>query len=109
MLQRELGEEIDGVEPFLLAFADHVHQAPLPGFPGVEPFAVEDDLQGSFQANNARQALRAAPARQETQFNFRQTKLRRWLIEGRAVVARQRELQAASQARTVDGGHRRHR
>src|SRR5205823_5944228 len=55
------------------------------------------------------QALRATPARNQTQLDFRQAKLSARLIQRDAVIASQGKLEAAAQARTVDDGQRRHR
>jgi len=59
------------------------------------------------QADQARQALRAAGAGQEAELHLGQAELRLARGRGHAVVAGQRDLQAAAEAAAVDGGDHR--
>ena len=63
--------------------------------------AFEHELQRRARADQSRQALRSAGARQESELDLRQAEL----CAGRrdAVVARQRKLEAAAEAVAVDG------
>ena len=64
--------------------------------------AGRDHLQRLLRTDDARQALRAARAGQQTEMHFRQAALRR--RHGDAIVAAQRGLQAAAERSAVDRG-----
>ena len=62
--------------------------------------ALEHELERGFRADQARQALRAAGAGQQAELDLGQAELRLWRRD--AIVARQRELEAAAQRVAVD-------
>ena len=64
--------------------------------------AADDHVQRGLDADHARQALRAAGARQEAELHLGQRDLR--ARRGDAVVAAERELEAAAHADAVDRG-----
>ena len=73
---------------------------------GVDEGARGDELQGLLHADRARQALRAAGARNDAELDLGQPELPH--ILGRdAVVAAQCQLQAAAERRAVHRGHHR--
>ncbi|MCY1231944.1 hypothetical protein D9M72_444110 [compost metagenome] len=63
--------------------------------------AADDHVQGGFHADHARQALRATGARQQAELDFRQCHA--GAGSGHAVVAAERQLEAAAHAHGVDG------
>ncbi|MCY1216180.1 hypothetical protein D9M72_280490 [compost metagenome] len=67
--------------------------------------ARHDHVGGGLQADHARQALRAAGAGQQAQLHFRQRDL--GALGRHAVVAAQRQFQAATHGDRVHGGHHR--
>ncbi len=72
----------------------------------VDEGARGDELQGLLHADRARQALRAAGARNDAELDLGQPELAHVL--GRdAIVAAQRQLQAAAERRAVHRGHHR--
>src|SRR5205085_2445449 len=56
---------------------------------------------GFRRADNSGQPLRAAEARYQSEFHFRQAK--DGVVSSHAHVARHRQLESASEARTIDG------
>ena len=84
---------------------DFIEQRRAGQFFGRHRRARDDHVQRHFQAQLARQALRAAGARQDAEFDFRQGHLRAG--RGDAVIAAQRQLQPAAHAHAMDGGNHR--
>ena len=68
---------------------------------GGDGVATQNDLERGGRTNEARQTLRATGARQQTEFHFRQTDLRRG--HGHAVVAGERCFEAATERGAMKG------
>ena len=79
-----------------------VDDAPFLGLARAERRAGENDVERLLDADQTRQALRAAGAGNEAELDFRQAAFRRW--NGDAVVRRQRDLESAAQRRSVQCG-----
>ncbi len=86
-----------------------IGQPPAKRLGSAQALAIQDDAQARAQTDDARQALGAAPTRQQSQFHLRQTELRARFVEDEAIIAGQGELQAATEARAADGRDGRHR
>ncbi len=74
-----------------------------------EGLAGDDHGQGLGQPDEARQADRAAPARQDAELDFRQPDRDRRVIRRHARLARQCQLESAAKAVSVDRRCRWHR
>ncbi|CCK03440.1 hypothetical protein BN129_2103 [Cronobacter sakazakii 701] len=86
-----------------------IHQ---PGFQRLtrpQLFARKDHLKRGADANEARQPLRAAGARQQPKLHFRQPEQRFHIIGTDAAVAGKRQLQPAAEARAMNSRHHMHR
>ena len=70
-------------------------------------FALQQHGKRRRNADQARQALRAAAAGQQAHFAFRQAKLNGGIIGAHPVMAAQRNFKPAAQRRAID--RRRHR
>src|SRR5579875_1075867 len=92
----------------VLRGSEGIGQAPAKSFNSVQTLAVQNHTQRPFQTDEARQALRASPSRQQTQFHLRQSKLRAWFVENQSIIAGYSQFQSAAQARAADGCKRRH-
>ena len=68
----------------------------------LDRLAADDHVERGLDAEHARQALRAAGARQQAELHFRQRDLR--ARRGDAVVAAERQLEPAAHADAVDRG-----
>ena len=70
--------------------------------------AREDHVEPELQADQSRQALRAAGARHQAELDFGQGQHGLRVIGGDAIATRQRRLQPAAKARAVNRGHDRY-
>ena len=69
--------------------------------------AFEQERQRGHDANETRHALRSATAREKPHLHFRQTDFDLFAIGADAVMAGERDLEAAAKRGAVDGaGHR---
>jgi hypothetical protein len=83
------------------------HQAQFQRLLRADAGALEQDRQRLLHADQARQALRAAGARNQPERYFRQGQLHARIVQRHAGVAGQRQFQAAAHGRAVDGRHER--
>ena len=102
LLGHELLGEGDGARAEILAH-HLVHDAELLGPRRAHGIAAHDHLEGGLGADQARQPLRAAGARQEAELDLGQPHLPRG--DGDAIVTGQTDLEPAAERRAVNGGH----
>mmetsp|Transcript_48208 Transcript_48208/g.134818 ORF Transcript_48208/g.134818 Transcript_48208/m.134818 type:complete len:281 (+) Transcript_48208:31-873(+) len=86
---------------------DEVNKADLLRLVGAELLTLQDHRHGLLVAHQLGQVLGAAPPREQAEHDLRQTELGLGARGGHAVVAFERPLKAAPQARAVDGTHER--
>ena len=100
--RRHLGGEGHGAFD-QIALDQRVHQRRAREGIGGHGLARDDHVQRRLQADQPRQALRAARAGQQAQLHLGQAE--RGVGQGHAVVAAQGQFQPAAQAHAGDGGH----
>jgi hypothetical protein len=100
-------DQLFGFRDDLRGRRDLVDDALRLGRIGVQLLALKHDRSRVHHADQARQALRAAAARQDADEGFGQAQLGAGVIGHHAVVAGQGDFKAAAQRQAVDG--RRHR
>ena len=88
---------------------DLVHEADLLRALAVEDLPREDDVEGVREADDPRQARRAAPRRQDAELDLGKADLGLLRVGREPPVHRERRLAAAAHAGAVDGGDRRER
>ncbi len=82
---------------------DHlVDKSRTPSATGVQPTATENDVQRTLEADEARQALRAATGGQDAQVYLRLSERHTRGVGCDAEVARQRQLEPAAERGTAD-------
>ena len=84
-------------------FDDLLDQAVLERFRGADRIAADDHLDRELRTDRARQALRAAGARQQAELHFGQAEP--GFLDRHAKVACQRDLEAAAERGAVNGGN----
>ena len=85
-----------------------MHDAVRLGLFGRHALTLQQEGRSRLRAHQARKALRAAAARHQADFGFRQTELQSGIVAGGdAVVAPQRNFEAAAKRQTVDGARHR--
>ena len=90
-------------------FGRHViRQTPAERFGSLQPACAQDHSQSRLQSDDARQPLRSAPARQQTEFQLGQAELRFGMVDRQPIIAGKGEFQTAAQAGTVDHRDGRH-
>ena len=72
---------------------------------GVQPPAIENQVERPLQADQPRQSLGASASRQQAEVDLRLAEAHARQVGGHAVIARQRQLEAASQRCAVDCRH----
>ena len=82
-------------------------QAHLLGLGGRQVVALGAQLQALLDAQQPRQALRAAATGQQAELDLGLADLEPRVVDGDARVARERDLQPAAERVAVDGGHHR--
>ena len=88
--------------PQLSLLGELVDDAPFLGFARAKRRSGQNDVQRLLGPDEARQALRAAGARDDAELDFRQAAFRR--RDGDAVMRRQRNFEPAAERRAVDRG-----
>src|SRR2546421_89917 len=68
-----LGESSETFRPGFWLADPEIGDPPMRRLSGVDPVPAEDDPQSSLQANDARQPLRTAPRRQQSQLDLRKS------------------------------------
>ena len=100
-LLERLGEGHDGAVE--VAFDDAVEETGVRRVVGGDRTALEHEVERDRSAREARDALGAARAGHETERDFGETHAR--VLGREAVVAGEREFEAAAERLPVDGGH----
>ncbi|MCY1449505.1 hypothetical protein D9M71_662440 [compost metagenome] len=92
-------QQISGIDQFI----DHPQ---LQGLGRLQAGALNQQRQGFFDTDQARQALRAAAGRQQTNGHFGQADNGFWIIDQQASMARQRQFKATAQRQAVERGNK---
>jgi hypothetical protein len=92
-----IGEELGGV--------DLVGESDRPRAPRVERSPAQDQVESAAHAHDLRQALRAAPRRQDAEPHLWEGDASRGAIAHEPVMASEGELGAAAETHAVDRGH----
>src|SRR4051812_40889221 len=85
---------------------DLVDEASASGAARVQSTPAQDQVQRALQTDQSRQALGATAGWQEAQVHFGLAEYDARRLGNDAIVARQGELETATQGRAVDGGDR---
>ena len=93
----------------VLGRRDLVHQADLRGAPGVQRPPGQDQIERRGDPDEARQALRPSPSRNDPEAHLGKTDLDARIVGGDAEMAGQDQLGAAAETGAVDGGYHRER
>ena len=101
----DLLRDLERARQQLLRLEDGVHEAALERLVGLDHAPGQHELLGEAERRRAREALRAAPARDDAEVDLGLPEARG--RGGEAQVAGERHLAAAAQRVAVDGGDRR--